>query len=576
MRNSESTLVSKGPCKHCPSSDACGLYDDGHTYCFSCGTHTSNPSKASSTKANPETEQKKKPSVSKKSTTTPPELPKDFTPLKDRAISADTAKKYQVTQNLGEGRTKHIYPYFDKETGDYVAAKYRSHTKSFGWKGDTSRIGLFGQQLFPANSAKAITIVEGECDAMAAYQMQGSRYPVVSVTSAGAAPKDCLANFNYLNSFKEIVIVFDKDEGKRNPATGVTHYVGQEAAQAVAKLFPIGKVRIVTLNEYKDANDYLIEGKQASFMKEWWSAPTYTPAGLVVGKDLWDKIKEPKENDSIPWPWDSLNEKTYGIRLSEMVVVTAETGVGKTSLLKESQHNILSISDDVGIGILHLEEPNDDTALGLISITANKPLHLPDVRAEVTTEQMRGWFEETLDNDRVVMWDHFGSNTIEEVIANIRFMHNMGCKYIFLDHFSILVSDQNGDERKQLDEAATKLKTLCMELDIALIGVIHQNRQGQIRGTAGVEQLANIVIKINRDKKAKDPFIRNVTVMEVEKNRFCGRTGPAGFLFYEANTGRMRELTEEEARRFEEGIPQEGFTYEEPPTEEWKDDPTDE
>lgn len=505
-----------------------------------------------------------------------PPLPKDYTPLKDRAISATTAAKYNVTQNLGEGKTKHIYPYFDKETGEYVAAKYRSHTKGFMWKGDKSRIGLFGQQAFPPGSAKYLTIVEGECDAMAAYELQGSRFPVISVTSASSAVKDCLSNFDYINSFPEIVLVFDKDEGKINPATGETRYPGQEAAIAVAKLFPAGgKVKIVTLNDHKDPNDYLIEGKHKEFVKEWWAAPTYTPSGLVVGKNMWGKIKEPKENNSIPWPWENLNEKTYGIRLSEMVVITAETGVGKTSLLKETEHKILLTPDmEEGIGLLHLEEPNEDTALGLLSITANKPLHLPDVRETIEEEELKEYFDDTLDNDRVVMWDHFGSNTIDEVIANIRFMHNMGCKYIFLDHLSILVSDQNGDERKQLDEAATKLKTLCMELDIALIAVIHQNRNGQIRGTAGVEQLANIVIKINRDKKSKDPFTRNVTTMEVEKNRFCGRTGPAGFLFYESATGRLRELTLEEARKFEEGVPQEGFTFDTPelPTEIWKDD----
>ena len=39
------------------------------------------------------------------------------------------------------------------------------------------------------------------------------------------------------------------------------------------------------------------------------------------------------------------------------------------------------------------------------------------------------------------------------------------CRYIFLDHISILVSDQSaGDERKALDEIATKLKTLTIDI----------------------------------------------------------------------------------------------------------------
>jgi hypothetical protein len=90
-------------------------------------------------------------------------------------------------------------------------------------------------------------------------------------------------------------------------------------------------------------------------------------------------------------------------------------------------------------------------------------------------------------------------------------MHALGCKYIVLDHLSIVVSDQSGDERKQLDEISTKAKTLCMNLNIALICVIHQNRQGQIRGTAGVEQLANIVLKLYRDNTDLNEWRRNVT-----------------------------------------------------------------
>lgn len=500
--------------------------------------------------------------VKKAYNSTLPPLPDSPAPMPERKITAATTKKYGVLVHNDPEKSefKHAYPHFDMD-GNYIASKLRGHTKKFQWRGDTTTYNkagqLFGQQLFPAGSSKAITITEGEIDAMAAFQMQGSRYPCVSVTSAGAAVKDCTRNFKYLNSFPEIRICFDKDEAKV-AKDGSVYYPGQDAARAVASLFEIGKVRIITLQEHKDASDYLVEGKAQKFMKEWWDAPSYTPAGLVLAKDMWEKIKEPKSNDSLLYPFDSLNEKTYGIRKSEFVIATAQTGVGKTSLIKEIEHKLLT-QDKVGVGTLHLEEPNDDTALGLLSITANKPLHLPDIRANVGRDELRGYFDKTLDNDRLVMWDHFGSNTIDEVIANIRYMHNMGCEYIFLDHLSILVSDQNGDERKQLDEAATKLKTLCMELNIALIGIIHQNRSGEIRGTAGVEQLANIVIKIERDVKSKSDFVRNITVLTIEKNRFCGRTGPAGYLKYDAETGRLVPLSPEEIALYEKGTEPEDF-----------------
>src|SRR3546814_15501219 len=61
------------------------------------------------------------------------------------------------------------------------------------------------------------------------------------------------------------------------------------------------------------------------------------------------------------------------------------------------------------------------------------------------------------------------SNDIDVVLAKIRHMAALGCRYIMVDHLSIIVSDQSGDERKQLDEISTKIKTLTMHLDIAVL-----------------------------------------------------------------------------------------------------------
>jgi twinkle protein len=434
------------------------------------------------------------------------------------------------------------YPYF--KDGKHVANKVRYHGKKFSWEGmDKKDVELFGQHLFPTGSAKAVTLVEGEYDAPSAWVLLGSRYPVVSVSSAGTALRDVTNNWEYLDSFDSIVLCLDSDE------------VGQETAKKIADKFKPGKCRILKLQEGKDPNEYLKAGKNKAFVDEWWKAPAYMPDGLKIGKDMWDEIINRPKHFQVDYPFAGLNKLTYGLRLSEMVVITAETGIGKTSIIKEIEYALLMNKElqekKYGVGFLHLEEPNYDTALGLLSVHNDKPYHLPDT--ERTTEELRGAYDTVLNNDRVVIWDHFGSNSVDAVLDKIRHMHALGCKYIVLDHLSIVVSDQSGDERKQLDEIATKAKTLCMELNMALICVIHQNRQGQIRGTAGVEQLANIVIKLYRNNTDLNEWRRNVTKVVVEKNRFCGRTGPATYLFYNGITGRLEELTDEEEETYEAG-----------------------
>lgn len=473
-----------------------------------------------------------------------------FYPLPDRSISKATAEHYGVKSIPG---VEHHYPYYSTDGKIPIKTKTRTVIKKrFFQKGDTAApVALFGQQLFPSSSAKQITLTEGECDAMAAFEMHGSKYPVVSVQSASQAVKDVQNNFEYLNSFDEIVICFDNDPPK--VVNGATIYPGQDAAIAVAGMFQPGKVRIFQHHkDFKDANDYLMENKGKLFTDLWWKAPKYTPAGIVTGDTLWEDISNPPDFESISYPFNTINDKTYGLRLSELVIINAPTGVGKTTLLKHIEHHILTQREDTKVGFLHFEEPKRDLALGLMSIEAQRPLHLPDVFDATPKHELKDYYDKIVNSDRVVIWDHFGSNAIQEVINKVRYMANLGCKYIVIDHLSIIVSDQSGgDERKDLDEITTKIKTLCMELNISVIAVIHQNRQGLIRGTAAVEQMANIVLKLEREIESPDAWRRNVTKVTVQKNRFCGRTGPGCYLFYNENTGGLEELDEEGISMYE-------------------------
>jgi twinkle protein len=548
MTGSTSNFVRHENCDKCGSSDGLAVYDDGHTFCFVC--------------RKPNQENKRQNELSEKGL-----AKRDITPLTDvfraipkRGLPEEAIKKYQIDVCMDkEIDVARRYPYF--KDGQHVANKVRKRTeKAFYWeatsKEDINGCELFGQHLFPAGSAKSITVVEGEDDAPSAWLMLGSRYPVVSVKSAGSAVQDIKNSYEYLNSFDEVVLCFDRDEPKTRP-DGTQFFPGQEAAKKCAELFAPGKCRLLFLEQGKDPNDYRQQSIDPKvFVNEWWKAAKFSPDGLISGTEMWDKIVNRPSHFQTPYPFTGLNKLTYGVRLSEFVVINAPTGVGKTSLLKEIEYAVLTdpevVEKGYGVGFLHLEELDTDLALGLMSVHANKRFNLPDV--EKTEDELRAAYDAVVNTPRVVIYDHFGSNEIESIIAKVRHMAALGCKYIVLDHLSIVVSDQSGDERKQLDEISTKLKTLCMEANIALIAVIHQNRQGQIRGTAGVEQLANIILRLERDLTSPDAWRRNVTKVWVEKNRFCGRTGPASWLFFDDITGRMVELDDVAVTKYEEGL----------------------
>ena len=528
-----SKFLHHAPCPDCGSEDNLAVYEDGE-HCFSegCRYHTGSLVTLMTDK---------KPEKLRAIT---PLSKKEMPGMKDRGIDADTINRYRVSISTNpDNPIEAIFPRFN-EDGEHIANQVRLTGKDFYAEGPIGTSLMFGQTLFPSGG-RSITITEGYYDAMAAYQLTGSRYPNVGVLSASSAKKEFVNQFEYINSFEKIVINFDNDEP------------GQKAAKEVAQLFAPGKVAILKLELKKDANEYLMAGLNKEFVNEWFRAPVFMPDGLLLGSDhsLLEEIVNYKEADSVPYPFEGLNHKTFGIRTSELVLLTADTGVGKTSVCKEIEYKLLMDpklqAEGAGVGFLHLEEPKRDIAVGLMSIHNNKPYHFPDV--ERTEDELRAAYSAVLDTNRVVIWDHFGSNDINTVLAKIRHMAALGCRYIMVDHLSIIVSDQSGDERKQLDEISTKIKTLTMNLDIAVFCVIHTNRQGQVRGSAGPEQVANIILRLQRDIKETNEWRRNITRISVEKNRKFGRTGPASYLYYNEKTGRLEELDTALVQEYETG-----------------------
>jgi twinkle protein len=231
-------------CEHCGSSDGNSLYDDGdgksHYFCHVCQTWEAGDGFES------------KPIVERPKM----QIKGEIKAIEDRGILRSSAEFYGVTDYLGN----HYYPYAD-ETGAVVAAKVRNvANKDFHVEGQWNKATLFGQQKFN-KGGMYVTIVEGELDALAAFQMTGSKYPVVSVRNgAAAALKDCKAQYEWLDSFETIVVCFDADEP------------GQKAAAEVAELFG-SKVKIFKAsNGYKDACDYLKDGSVTIFTQDWWKA----------------------------------------------------------------------------------------------------------------------------------------------------------------------------------------------------------------------------------------------------------------------------------------------------------------
>ena len=506
----ESEFIRHEPCSNCGSSDANGIYTDGHTYCFSCQTYTEGNDTSN-------THQMQSNVTFKGSAQR----------LQKRNISEKTCEFYKIYRD----ETHLRFPYFDG-SGRIQGFKTKDKLKQFKYEGVSTNT-LFGQHLFPTNG-KRIVITEGELDAASCYEAMPN-WPMVSLPhGAASAKKDIQKQIPLLQGYEEIVLFFDNDNA------------GREAVEKAASILPTGKVKIARLEQYKDASDALQANDSEAIRRAIWDAKEYQPDGIVDGKSLLDAVTTPSPPCNHKYKFEGLQEKTHGIRYGELTTITAGTGQGKSTFCRQLATQLLE--EGVKVGYIALEESNRRTALGLMSVSVGKALHLGEHEYSTLKEA----YDSTINNWNLYLYDHFGSLSSDTIYNRIEYMAlGLDIKVIFLDHLSILLSGLQGDERRMIDQTMTNLRSLVERTGISLFLVSHLRRThtdqdhtdgakvslGQLRGSQAISQLSDTVLALERDQQSDD----DVSTLRILKNRYSGETGVAAALKYDKTTCKFNE-----------------------------------
>ena len=524
----ESEFVEHIACDECGSSDANSLYTDNHTFCFNCSTHKHGDQNAG---------------------TTTPKEPKgpaetfggfirgEYVDLRKRCISAETCRDLGYEIGTYQGQPCHIANIYN-DKGQKVAQKLRLPNKEFRVLGDLKAGGLIFQEKCKPNG-KRVVVTEGELDALS-YRTVAPSWQVVSVPNGAAgAVKAVKRSLEFLESFEEgAVFMFDSDEA------------GMAAARECAQLMSPNKAKICEL-PLKDANEMLVSGRIADLKNAVYNARPFSPEGIVLGSDL--TIKELQEvtpkGKSIPFA--QLNGMIRGLRKRELVMVTAGSGIGKSTFTREIGYH-LTVEHGQKIGYVMLEESVAKTAQAMVAIHNNTPLgDLMETPEVLTDEQWQDGYDSVV--SKSAFYDSFGSSGIDVLLSKIRYLAvGLDCDFVVLDHVSMVVSDgAKDDERKALDELMTKLRSLVENTGIGVIAVSHIKRGSgdksynegaqisltSLRGSASLEQLSDICIALERDQQSEDQG--NIAQIRLLKNRPFGQVGPAGHLRYDVPSGRM-------------------------------------
>lgn len=557
-------------CDECGSSDGKAVYEGGSSHCFVCKHTVASQEYLDSLDDKPKHRVKsfeRKEVMEEVKSTKPPISDEDKEEIKGfttyagkgfRGIRDDTYKAFGVRHAFNEEGDVIEQYYPCTQDGQLVGYKIREVPKDFYSKGRTGAdVELF--MAFKFNrGGKYLVITEGEVDSLSAYQMlndynKGKNSPfetaVVSATTGANSYKQIAANYNFIDSFENIILSYDND-----PA-------GQEAIEKLIKVLPKGKIKIMNMR-YKDANEYLTKNKVSEFVSDFFSAKPYVPIDIMGSGDLYDCILQQAKVPKVPFPpfMSKLNEMTGQIPLGHIINIAAGTGLGKTSFINEMVYYWVFNSPHK-IGIVSMELSAGQYGESLLSRHIGRKLALIKdddqrinfVASDRIREQAMNLFKEDNGNHRFYLLDN-RDGSVEELQDTIEEMViSCGCKIVVLDPLQDVLDGLSNDEQAVFMKWA---KGLIKSHGCTLIFINHIRKsstpggssQGgnyveeEIQGSSTIIKSASFNILLSRDKYNEDPIIRNTTKVMLSKNRITGETGPAGEVYYEKETHTLHDL----------------------------------
>ncbi|WP_421276135.1 toprim domain-containing protein [Aeromonas veronii] len=523
MEAPESEFIGKEPCPSCGSRDNLARYSDGHAWCFGCNYREP---------ADGETHHK-----ADKAPTTFKPVEGEYRTLKARGITAETCKKYGYKVGLYSGDIAQISDVRDVN-GKLVGQKVRRQGKEFAALGDVSKT-LIGCHLFSGGNKLVIT--EGEIDMLTMSQLNGNKYPVVSIPlGAKGAKKAIAANLDYLSNFEEIVLCFDMDD------------VGIAATQEVAEILIDHNVKIMRL-PLKDPNEMLLAGRVNELINALWNASEFVPDGLVDIDELFDEAVAPVEMGS-PWFLPQLTKATYGRRAGELYGVGAGTGMGKTDWFTQ-QIAFDAYELDEKVAVFYLEQAPKETLRRIIGKHVGEALHVPAIHRtkEYMMEKMFPCKDMTKKN--VQFYDNFGVADWGRLKSKIVYLATRGYKKIFIDHLTALATGGEKDEKTELENIMADMAGVAKRYGLIIHFISHlatpegkpHEEGGRVtirhfKGSRAIGFWSYFLFALERNQQSDDEEERTTTTFRILKDRFTGQaTGQTILLGYDEATGRLYE-----------------------------------
>jgi len=381
-------------------------------------------------------------------------------------------------------------------------------------------------------SKKALVIVESETDCIAATQL-GIKNVVGLSTGAGTFLPEWIP---FTLKFKEIYICLNSDQP------------GQKGAYSMAEKLGLEKCKNVILPT-KDVNDYLHEHSGEDFYELVKNAKRFNIKNI---KDVAEYIKEIDEwldgddaLNGLQLPFPTLNKYLHGFKEEDLIIVSGDTGVGKTTINFNFIHHFLNNGHRC---LVFLLEGKIKYHL-LRMISAETKIKTDDIMKDKSI--IPEWEKLKLKFSDYPLYFYSGAQAdinpkkLGELLLAACKMYDID--FVLIDNLQKFVKGDNEQVVQETSRTVSAVKDYAVDLKIPIVLISHIRKPEKERkrvtmhdakSSSTIYQDADVYLTL-WNNKGKNEDIDDM-IISIDKNRM-GEGGIDIDMIYEKDIGTYRE-----------------------------------
>ena len=215
----------------------------------------------------------------------------------------------------------------------------------------------------------------------------------------------------------------------------------------------------------------------------------------------------------------AIDKATNGLQKTDLIILAARPGVGKTSLAMNIVSNA-AIQHKAKCAVFSLEMGREQLAQRMLFSVANVSM-AKALRGELNeADWVKIWKADKLLKDADIYIDDNAMNTPSQVLSKCRKLkREKGLDLIVIDYLGLMKSDAKTDNRQnEVADISRNLKLLAKEIEVPVLSLCQLNRSveqrddgkpgkpvlSDLRDSGSIEQDADMVWFIHRDMTAKE------------------------------------------------------------------------